>query len=129
MEIFLNFAWVLLAAWMVVLWLRYGPRTGEDRRMQLVALAVLVLILLPVISVTDDLMALQNPAEADCCLRRDQLAASPHFIFPAPAALPQSFAADLVQYSRHIAAPGEIPAPHAYEPALASIQNRPPPSA
>lgn len=129
MEICLNFAWVLVAIWMVALWLRYGPRTGENRRMQLVALAVLVLILLPVISVTDDLMALQNAAEADCCLRRDQLVASPHFIFPAPAALPQSFAAELVLYSRRIAAPSRIPAPQVYQPALTSIQNRPPPSA
>ena len=37
----------------------------------IVALAVVILILLPAISMTDDLMAAQNPAEIDCCVRRD----------------------------------------------------------
>jgi hypothetical protein len=48
------------------------PAAGATRRTQMVALAVLILILFPVISVTDDLQAIQNPAEVDSCLRRER---------------------------------------------------------
>jgi len=85
MELVLNFAWVLLAAFMLSLWLQLAPCAHGDRRMQLVALAVLLLILFPVISVTDDLQAMQNPAETDCCQRRSHACAAPHSLFPAPA--------------------------------------------
>src|ERR1035438_6715069 len=88
MELVLNLAWVLLAALMFCLWLRFAPRTDVDRRMQFVALAVLLLILFPVISVTDDLQAMQNPAEADCLLRRDHACSTAYSIFPALADLP-----------------------------------------
>ncbi|MGA2673533.1 MAG: hypothetical protein ABSE99_09920 [Terracidiphilus sp.] len=129
MEFTLNLAWVVLAALMICLWLRIGPRRDTDRRLQLVALAVLLLILFPVISVTDDLLAVQNPAETDSCIRRDYAISSAHSIFPAVAALPQPFLAELSFSFLRFAAPGHLPAPAVDHPGLAGIQNRPPPAA
>jgi hypothetical protein len=134
MELLLNLAWALLAALMLCLWLRFAQRTGterrmQDRRMQFVALALLLLILFPVISVTDDLQAIQNPAETDSCQRRDHIVASPHSIFPAGAALPLPVFAELSFGILRIAAPGSLRAPVVDHPALAPIQNRPPPAA
>jgi hypothetical protein len=134
MELFLNLAWVSLAALMVWLWPRFAPRSGpggrmENRSKQLVALAVLLLILFPVISVTDDLLATQNPAETDSTLRRDHIAAGSHSIFPAVAAEPLPTVAELFSGFPSFAAIRNFPAPIVDHPALASIQNRPPPAA
>jgi hypothetical protein len=134
MELFLNLAWVLLAALLFCLWPRFAPRTGpegrmKDRRMQFVALAVLLLILFPVISVTDDLQAVQNPAETDSSLRRDHIIASSHSILPAVAALPLAVFAGLFSGLPRSAATRNLPVPAIYDPALAAIRNRPPPSA
>jgi len=97
--------------------------------MQFVALTVLILILFPVISVSDDLVAIQNPAEADSSLRRDHECSSPHSIFPATASLPFPIF-DGISYGFHrLAPPGSILVPTIDHPALASIQNRPPPVA
>jgi hypothetical protein len=134
MELFLNLVWVLLAAVMFCLWLRFTTRTGaqlrmQERRMQVVAFAVLILILFPVISVTDDLQSIQNPAEADSCLRRDHVVCNAHSIFPSVAALPLPVFTELSISILGSAAPGSLPAPVVDHPALASIQNRPPPAA
>jgi len=134
MELVLNLAWVLLAAVMFWLWLRFAPLTGpehrtHDRRSQFVALAVLLLILFPVISVTDDLQAIQNPAEADSCLRRGSVVSNAHSIFPAAPTLPEPAFAELSFGFVGLATPGRLPAPVADRPALGPIQNRPPPVA
>ena len=129
MELVLNLAWVLLAALMFWLWLQFAPRAGVDRRMQVVALALLILILFPVISVTDDLQAAQNPAETDSCQRRDHVVSSAHSVFPAVAALPLPVFAELSFGVLRTAAPGSLSAPLVDHPALAPIQNRPPPAA
>jgi hypothetical protein len=129
MELILNLAWAMLAALMICAWLRFGPRTGPGRRSQLVALSVLILILFPVISVSDDLMALQNPAEADCCLRRNHVVSNAHSIFPAVADLPQPIAAELPFGFLRLAAPGNLPVPVVDHGGLDPIQNRPPPAA
>jgi len=129
MELVLNLAWVLLATLMFCLWSRFGPRAGADKRMQFVALALLILILFPVISVTDDLQAAQNPAETDSCLRRDHMVASPHSIFPPVAALPLPVFAEPSFGILRIAAPGSLRAPVVDRPVFAPIQNRPPPVA
>ena len=63
MEIILNLAWIFLAAVIMWLWLRYAPCEGASRRTQVAALAMLIVILFPVISVTDD----PEPPSA-CCL-------------------------------------------------------------
>ena len=133
METSLNLAWVLLAALMFCLWPRFAPRIGPDRRMkdrrlQFVALAVLLLILFPVISVTDDLQATQNPAETDSTARKDHIAANPHSIMPAVAALPLPVVADLFTGLPRFTGTRSLPVPAIFDPALASIQNRPPPA-
>ena len=129
MELVLNLAWALSAVVFFCIWLRHSRHAGADRHTQLVALAVLILILFPVISVTDDLQAMQNPAEADCCLRRDHVVSNAHSIFPAVAAIPPPAFAELSFGFLQLAAPGSLPSPVAGRPALAPIQNRPPPVA
>jgi hypothetical protein len=129
MEFFLNIAWVLLAALMFGQWLRVTARTSADRRMQFVALMVLLLILFPVISVTDDLQALQNPAETDCCQRRGHAGATPHWA-PSPAAdLPLPAVCAVSFGVTRLAAPSNLDARVFDHPALVPIQSQPPPVA
>jgi len=129
MELALNLAWALSAIAIVCLWLRFMPQAGATRRTQWVALAVLILILFPVISVTDDLQAVQNPAEVDSCLRRDHAISHPHSTFPAVATLPLPGLADLPFGFLQMAAPGHSPASVVDHPGLRTIHNRPPPIA
>jgi hypothetical protein len=129
MELTLNLGWALVAVWMLCAWVRTAPRRATDRRIQMVALAVVILILLPAISMTDDLMAAQNPAEVDCCARRDYDHAHHHAIFPRDAAPPQPVFAGLSFSRLHQPVMGLAPAPSFDLPALAPIQNRPPPAA
>lgn len=134
METVLNLVWALLAALMFGLWLRLAPRTGPSQRVdspriQFAALAVLILLLFPVISVTDDLQAVQNPAETDSCQRRDHVCVTPHSIFPAVAALPLTAFSGLSFVYIRMEAPSRLIAPVVANLALASVQNRPPPAA
>jgi hypothetical protein len=129
MELVLNVAWGLLAGVMFCLWLHFRSRDGVDRRGQIIALGVLLLILFPVISLTDDLQTALNPAEADVCLRRDQGSSLPHTILPAVAALPVSRLAELSFSVQRIVAQGSLDTPTFDLPALMPIQNQPPPPA
>jgi hypothetical protein len=125
-EVILNLAWVLLAAYMVALWLHWAPTAGNERRMQMIWLAVVLAILLPAISMTDDLVAAQNPAEIDCCVRRGH--ESPHPVFPAPAALPVPAFTHAAARVLCLLAPGVPDDPAIESSALSPIQNRPPPA-
>lgn len=131
MEIALNFAWAVLAACMLRAWVRRAPRQRRDRRMQMIALALAILILLPAISMTDDLAAAQCPAVLDLSVRRshDHDAPNPHSILPHAATLPPAefSALPLPTASRTIPAARLIVA--VKNPALAAIDNRPPPAA
>ena len=129
MELTLNLAWLLLATAMVSLWLGFGLHSGRDRHLQMVALVALILILFPVISVTDDLQAAQNPAETASCLRRDHEHSNSHSIVPAAALLPQPIFAGLSFGILRTGAPCGLPSPLVKNPALSAVQNRPPPSA
>jgi hypothetical protein len=130
MELTLNFGWALLALWMLWAWVRMAPQRTSDRRIQAAALAVVILILLPAISMTDDLVAAQNPAEIDCCAGRHQdHAACPHSIIPAVAALPLPCFTGISLAFVGMAGPSNLPSPFVENPSLASIQNRPPPAA
>lgn len=101
--------------------------TRRSRRTQLIALALLILILFPLISVTDDLLAAQNPAESDSFQRRDAaisglnaaLASSTMLVEVAHTAIPAVIR--VAALSLKVAAPAA--------PALAPIENRPPPIA
>jgi hypothetical protein len=128
MEFFLNFAWMLLAALMFCLWLCFAPRTGVNPRLQFLALVVLLLILFPVISVTDDLQAAQNPAEADCLVRRDH-GTTPLSLLTPVATPPPPAVTGLSFGVLRQAIPGS-PKERVFDhPALATIRNRPPPVA
>lgn len=129
MELILNLGWALVAAWMVCAWLRTAPRGTKYRRAQAVTLAVVILILLPAISMTDDLIAAQNPAEVVSTVRRDLDESGPHSIAPTASALPRPIFAGLSVAVVYMAAPSNPSAPIVDHPGLKSIQNRPPPAA
>lgn len=129
MELILNFAWVALAICMVWLWLRIAPPTGSDRRVQLIALGLALVILLPVISMTDDLIAAKNPAEVDVCLRRDHDWLTPHAVIPPTVALTVATFTGLLFHSTPVLAAFVATAPALRAPALHSVDNRPPPAA
>jgi hypothetical protein len=129
MELALNSLWVLVAAASVCLWFRLGRRLPADRRISFIALVMLIFVLFPVISVSDDLWSIQNPAETDTYQRRDHLTNSPHSIFPVLAALPEPAIAELSFSFQRLSAPLNLPLPAIKNPALNPIQNRPPPAA
>lgn len=129
MESLLNLFWALLSLLIVCLWFRFGARDENRSSSSFVALFMLILILFPVISVSDDLWSLQNPAETDTCQRRDPLALCPHSIFPAAPALPALAFALPQSGFEFIAMAPQSPAPAIALPTLDAIQNRPPPAA
>jgi len=129
MEILLNTAWAVVATVIVCHWLRVEGRDRADRRLQIVALAMLIVILFPVISVSDDLWAAQNPAETVGCQRRDHHASCPHSIFPAIASLPAPAVEELSFGILVCQAPRLSSLFTVFNPALDSIENRPPPAA
>ena len=131
MEMTLNLAWLALAVWMAWAWVRYAPREGRpgsvDRRMQLVALSLVILILLPAISMTDDLTAARNPAEVDTSIRRDHDWLHPHVLIPVAMALVISLFAGLSLGTIELISRSAPPAVTSYA-ALHPIENRPPPT-
>jgi hypothetical protein len=129
MELVLNLAGAFVALAIVCLWLRWAPCAGEDRKTQFIALALLILILFPVISVTDDLLAAQNPAETDSFVRRDHVVSDLEQASPLTAAIPEPPQADLPFGFLRYAAPGTLPVLAVNPPALAPVENRPPPAA
>lgn len=129
MEFLLNLAWLMLAAAIISLWLLCAPRSGASRLQQVLALSVLSLILFPVVSITDDLLAAQNPAEADCCLRKDHVVTSAHSVLPAVGALPEACFAGPTFVLFRAATPCGLPGQPVQHPGLEAVQNRPPPLA
>jgi len=129
MELVLNLAWMVLTALMFWLWMHRRVRTSVSRPIQIVALATTILILLPAISVTDDLMAAQNPAETERCQRKDHVCADMHNTLHPVADLFPPFSTHLRFDSSYFAVLGNLLAPTAKVPAMESIQNRPPPAA
>lgn len=91
MELLSNLAWLAVAVALWVTWLarrRAGATLRSGLAVQLTALAVLTLILLPAISVSDDLQASHNPAEVErTCFRSDQHLLGREALPQAPAAL------------------------------------------
>jgi len=129
MELILNIGWALIAIWMVCTWMWTTPRGTNQRRAKAVNLAVIIMMLLPAISMTDDLIAAQDPAEVVSSLRRDHDSSPAHSIVPTAAALPTPNFAGLSIAVVGMAAPSHLSAPIVDHPALTTIQNRPPPSA
>lgn len=129
MELALNLAWLMLAVSMIVLWLHFAPQAGRDRRVQFVALALVIIVLLPAISMTDDLMAAQNPAEVDTCLRRDHDWLAGHAVMPVAIAMIVPLFAGLSLRAMPVMVAHALPLPVLHKPALLPIDNRPPPMA
>jgi hypothetical protein len=128
MELFLNSAWALVAISIACLWVRLEQRDKAERRLPFISMVMLILLLFPVISVSDDLQSLHNPAEADTYLRRDQLSSFQHLYSPATAAPPQPAFAELSVCFQSFVLPINTSPAHVSSPALDAIQNRPPPA-
>jgi hypothetical protein len=129
MEIILNLAWAMLALSSVCLWIRLERRTGTEKRLPVIALLMLIVVLFPVISVSDDLWSLQNPAETDVLSRRGHPASSVNTVFPASAALCEPGFSGITLAVWH---DDSLPTRPIYSRAavpLSGIQNRPPPAA
>lgn len=128
MEFFFNFVWLVTALVLILQWCAVKPRVAARRRNSVIALAMLIAILFPVISVSDDLWSIQNPAETDTALRRDHLDHAAHSVLPVIAGGPVSPFAGL----EHKSASGAISSQPALIPAyrywISNIQNRPPPA-
>jgi hypothetical protein len=103
MEVFLNLLWLLLCFALVGYWTsrsrKHSPRGRErrgllplffsERRAQIVALLLLIVLLFPVISLTDDLVATQTMAETDHLQQRlDALRVLQHHAISVASALP-----------------------------------------
>ena len=129
MELTLNLVWLCVAALMLWQWQRLPSRDAAHRRVQIVGLVMVIMILLPAISITDDLLAAQNPAEIDTCVRRNHDAVQPHVVFPATAALTAAQFSPAPLGTLHDAAPRELPPRTLNNPACDWIENRPPPAA
>ena len=129
MELFLNSSWAIVALVSMCLWLRLGRRATTDRRTSFVGLVMLIVILFPVISVSDDLWSVQNPAETDTYQRRNHLASNHNSLFPVIATLPRAAFAEFTFEFRQLDALVDSPSRAVDNPALLIIQNRPPPAA
>jgi hypothetical protein len=128
-ELFLNLAGALVGLGLVCLWLRTSRNCDDRSRRttQLVALALLILILFPVISVTDDLIAAQNPAETDSVQRRHlEVSMLQAAIVCAELPLDNVRTPDRCAEWTPLAHTERISLPQT--PALAPIENRPPPT-
>ena len=82
MEIVLNLVWCLVAVAGLLFWLRTDACTGVEKRKRLIALGMLLILLFPVISISDDLWAVQSLAEADSALRRFSDVNHSHLVLP-----------------------------------------------
>jgi hypothetical protein len=130
MELFLNLAWILIAGTMVCLWLRSDNRKSHDRRRQIIVILILIAILFPVISVSDDLLPIQNATEANNFHRRDLLFPSnPHPAQPMLAILFSVFSAGAGFAFLRFITLGLFPVKKPGDLASAALFNRPPPVA
>jgi hypothetical protein len=130
MEVLLNLAWAFCSLSLFFLWTKSNTSNPAPRRTQLFALAMVVLLLLPVISLSDDLLAMQGAAETDMSLRRAQVSDNTH-ASPAstPFGLPEQIAQALTLggYSRILS---QETAPAEPMSGLGrALDSRPPPSA
>jgi hypothetical protein len=128
MELALNLGWMVLATSMCGLWMYYAPTQGPSRRTQLISLVLVIAILFPVISVTDDIMMAQNPAVTDCCRRRDHARTDAHPATHPVAAMLPPFSAQFCCDSSQFLALRSLLDPTVNLSAIGLIQNRPPPS-
>lgn len=82
LELFSNWIWVVITATLFASWLLVVRRRRPDSplpgiALQLTALILLAAVLLPVISLSDDLQACNTPAEVELLSRRAEPHSSP----------------------------------------------------
>lgn len=71
---FFNFVWLSVSLALIVTWVRGVRRGGTKPAWNVfVALALLLVLLLPVISMTDDLVAIDRPTEFEHVVRRGEM--------------------------------------------------------
>jgi hypothetical protein len=129
MELILNIAWAVFSLTLIVLWMKSSASDRIPRRVQILALAMTVLLLLPVISLSDDLQAMQGPSETDTCLRRVLHSDDTHpSVFPVSPAFPEAIVTEimLVGFSQE-ALQIDRPAPPTTL-LTRSLDSRPPPA-
>ena len=129
MEIILNLAWALCSMGLIGYWWRSRTANSKPLRVQIFALAMIVLLLLPVISLSDDLASMQGAFETDSSVRRILHENHAQLATPAFMALPQGFT---ISIPVHSWATERV---YIHTPAAAvtlesrSFANRPPPQA
>lgn len=129
MELYLSCAWMFAVVASACLWLRPGRRTPESLHIQFLVLLLFLVILFPVISVTDGLRSIHSPAETRTAQLHDERAVCAHSFLPQIAPLTGRVAA---QFSFHPQLQGPslyLPVLALDNPALAPLENRPPPRA
>jgi hypothetical protein len=134
-ELLFNLLWLALSCLLLGFWLLGRSRWADDSLrssvgVQLIALAVLIIVLLPVVSLTDDLQARTMPAESEHLSRRSDFQTIADFTLHAiplaiaglvsfnPAPHPRTFA--------RLSFPAEIESPCAGY--LRILGTRPPPA-
>jgi hypothetical protein len=130
MEIILNIAWVICSLGLIWLWARNTASNPVQPKTQILALAMVVLLLLPVISVSDDLMAMQSPAETDTYLRKAVHPDDIHpLVTPTSFALPEESVTELsmIGYTQDAMHDYRLAPPSTF--LILSLDIRPPPQA
>jgi len=129
MELALNLGWTAMAIAMCWLWVRHARREGQGRWTQFASLGLILVIMFAVVTMYDDMAMAQNPAETRCFQREDDLGAHERApLHPVAASIPTA-APELPFNTFCSAVPGGLLVPTVQVPALALIQNRPPPAA
>ena len=125
-----NLGWVVLATAMCWLWVRHhAPREGSGRRMQFIALALVLAMMFTVITIYDDMAMAQNLAETSCFQREDFSGTRTHALQHPVANFTQPLISEMFFKAFYLGVVGNHPAPALRSPALGTIQNRPPPAA
>ena len=128
MELFFNFAWAFVAMASVFLWAKYGRRALRCGHSPLIGLSMLVVLLFPAISMSDDLWSLRHPAETDICQRREHRDSASLAQFQIPAVLPNPIGLELNFQFGRIDQPRRVESAAVAAPALGPLANRPPPA-
>jgi hypothetical protein len=131
MESALNLGWLALTLSLIGLWRCGASAVSTSRRAQLVALGLVIFILLPVISVTDDLWIARHPAEIVMSVApsSDHHWLYVHAASPTPLMLFVSRFACLSPRFIGMVAQDWNSLSAQLNPALMAIDNRPPPRA